>query len=301
MARDREPPPDLVWRPAPGLVGVNLLEAHACSRSWRVFHETYSFCTVLHVASGRGRIKYRRWTYDASPRTVQVFEPGEVHCCDSLRGHADYRGLFVPQETLSPMLAGMDGRASWPHSGTPLVPRAFEAFERFHLACETPPSDPLEVECLFVQAMGRFLRAASAVVRVSPVDCPAVVRARQYVDDLLARELDARIRLDELTAISGAESPFSLLRDFKRVLGVSPIAYVRARRLVRSQMLLRAGYTARRVALESGYSEEAFSRAFVRQFGVAPGHFRAKHRSVFTRPMLARFTAPCDPSIAQRS
>jgi AraC-like DNA-binding protein len=72
-----------------------------------------------------------------------------------------------------------------------------------------------------------------------------------------------------------------LAERFDFYLGESPIAYLARWRLqLAARLLQTTRMTALQVALEVGYdSEAAFNRAFKREFGIPPGHFRKASRS----------------------
>ena len=70
-------------------------------------------------------------------------------------------------------------------------------------------------------------------------------------------------------------SPFHLQRSFKRLLGVTPREYVRARRAERLKQRLRAGDTVSRATFEAGYGSG--SRVYERadeELGMTPASYR---------------------------
>jgi len=84
------------------------------------------------------------------------------------------------------------------------------------------------------------------------------------------------LSLDLIAAEAGL-SPYHFSRLFTARMGRSVMAHVRGRRLVRSARRLvdDPGLKVIDLALDSGFeSQEAFTRAFKRVFGVAPGRFR---------------------------
>lgn len=90
----------------------------------------------------------------------------------------------------------------------------------------------------------------------------------QHLDDPLSVEtIAARANL----------SPYHFSRLFSAAMGRGAMAHVRGRRLVRAAQRLTADPDLRLVdlALDCGFnSQEAFTRAFARLFGVSPGRFR---------------------------
>jgi AraC-like DNA-binding protein len=100
---------------------------------------------------------------------------------------------------------------------------------------------------------------------------PLVVRARAWIE---AHMFEPFTIGSILTHCHASES--TLLRAFRRELGVTPLAYVRQRRLEEALQMLESGrYGVTEVAARVGYdSASAFSVAFRERFGVTPS--RAK-------------------------
>ena len=92
--------------------------------------------------------------------------------------------------------------------------------------------------------------------------------------------LNDEINLDDLAQFSGA-SRFYLSRAFAAIVGLPPIAYLRARRLSEAAKALCAGAPdILSVALDWSYSShEAFTRAFRDQFGITPDEARGRDLS----------------------
>ena len=89
-----------------------------------------------------------------------------------------------------------------------------------------------------------------------------------------------RWNVSELAKLAGS-SRSNLARLFIACLGVTPSAWLTARRLELAQsLLLETSVGLAEVAARTGYASEfALSRAFKRRFGVAPGVFRRTSRS----------------------
>ena len=93
------------------------------------------------------------------------------------------------------------------------------------------------------------------------------------------RRLDAApevpTSLTELAALSGV-SRFQLLRGFAREVGTTPHAYLLQRRVRLVRRLLTAGRSPADAAVLAGFADQShMTRAFVRQFGITPGRYRA--------------------------
>lgn len=118
-----------------------------------------------------------------------------------------------------------------------------------------------------------------------------VERAVQFVEARLFEPLDTeRIA----GAVGGSVS--ELHRLFRRVHGMSLMAYVRARRLTEATRMLQT-HDVLEVARRCGYSSQAaFTRAFRRQFGVPPGQWRTRGATPYTGVAAASLA-----SLAHRS
>ena len=111
--------------------------------------------------------------------------------------------------------------------------------------------------------------------------------------------LDEPLTLDQVAARAGL-SPYHFSRLFTARMGRSVMAHVRGRRLVRGARRLcdEPGLKLVELALDCGFeSQEAFTRAFKRVFGVSPGRFRT---GFAVEPIEGQFpmNAPSDVSTA---
>jgi len=83
------------------------------------------------------------------------------------------------------------------------------------------------------------------------------------------------ILLAELAELAGI-SRYQLLRAFAREVGATPHAYLVQRRVFLARRLLTAGRPIVEAAMDAGIADQShLTRAFVRQFGVTPGHYVA--------------------------
>ncbi|MFL5494583.1 MAG: helix-turn-helix domain-containing protein [Gemmatimonadales bacterium] len=97
-------------------------------------------------------------------------------------------------------------------------------------------------------------------------------RRLSRVTEFIEARLEGRLLLAELAQVA-ALSPFHFLRAFRRTTGLTPHAYVTARRMERALRLLSS--TERpipEIAARLGYANPVnFRRAFRKAFGVVPG------------------------------
>ncbi len=146
-------------------------------------------------------------------------------------------------------------------------------------ALALPPSagEPLFVDGIH-QALRAHLRSRQA---------PRPVRSRvlsrrelDRVDDLIAADLTAALRVDDLAA-QVPMSPAHFSRAFKLATGVTPHAHVMRRRVEAARRLVATtphglGHLAER----TGFADAShLARHFRRHVGVTPGEYRRWHRS----------------------
>jgi AraC family transcriptional regulator, regulatory protein of adaptative response / methylated-DNA-[protein]-cysteine methyltransferase len=110
-----------------------------------------------------------------------------------------------------------------------------------------------------------------------------VARARAFLDTQLGVAPDDRVTLERLAAEVGI-SPYHLQRTFKRLTGVTPAEYVRARRSDRLKRELRRGETVSRATYGAGYGSS--SRVYERdgaRLGMTPASYREGGRGARIR------------------
>jgi AraC-like DNA-binding protein len=103
---------------------------------------------------------------------------------------------------------------------------------------------------------------------------PSVLKAIRRLDSAPERPTS----LAELAAVSGV-SRFQLLRGFAREVGTTPHAYLLQRRVRLVRRFLGEGKSPGEAALLAGFADQShMTRAFVRQFGITPGRYKAAIR-----------------------
>ncbi|WP_115753113.1 helix-turn-helix domain-containing protein [Listeria kieliensis] len=119
----------------------------------------------------------------------------------------------------------------------------------------------------------------------------------EYIEDNLKNS----ISLEQLSQTANL-SIFQLIRLFDRFIGMTPMAYIRARRLAKSLPQLLAGDSILSVALDCGFQyEQSYIRAFKDCYGVTPARFRNRGVSVqiVDVPTLERFTVSANGMIGE--
>lgn len=100
-----------------------------------------------------------------------------------------------------------------------------------------------------------------------------VQKVQEYIEENILQP----ITMKQLSDMAGY-SPWYLSRIFKEVTGRAPYEYIRSRRLTQAALTLRdQNKKVIDVALDFVFdSQEGFTRAFSREFGIAPGKYKVK-------------------------
>jgi len=127
------------------------------------------------------------------------------------------------------------------------------------LACESA------ILC-FVAGLGRHTTSPSGS---RTVPAARIEHTRQRIDDDPA----APLTLAQLAGEAGL-SRYQLLRGFARHLGLTPLAYIRQRRLEYARRLIRAGHPLCEVAVLAGFCDQShLHRHFLEKYGVTPSRY----------------------------
>lgn len=100
------------------------------------------------------------------------------------------------------------------------------------------------------------------------------IKAVQRMQEFIEANISRKITLKQL-AVAGGYSPWHAARVFKEITGKAPFEYIRSVRLTKAALVLRdSDERVIDVALEFLFdSQEGFTRAFSREFGLAPGKY----------------------------
>lgn len=255
------------WR-TPELGGLDLLRGTFTTHEFsRHTHETYS---IGLLERGAMTFRHRGHAHTLRPGLIGVINPDDPH-----DGHADdqggwtYRNFYPPAETLLMAFPGV--------SGWPVLPAMIEdntVLQRLNVAFQAfeQPTSSLTRETLMVGALSQLVRRHAT----QPPNLPNAGREIQavgLVQSLLEEELARNITLAELAAAAGLNA-FTLVRAFRRELGLPPHAYQLQVRLRQAKRLLRAGLTPAQVAADLGFADQShLGRHFRRTFGVTPAAY----------------------------
>lgn len=230
------------------------------------------------------------YTYTLKRGEILLINPHEMHSPQRLEGEPqpyERIGLYIrPELFAAHRHAGLNLRACFDRcatlpSGNVLRPGAElsrEIDETLRMIQEQ--DDPnrfgasLMRENLLVQLSVYLNRASLEGENHHLVADPHQSHA---VVDQLTRYIDAHLSdplsLEKLAEV-GHVSKYHLVRLFRQQTGLSPIQYLRYKRLLRARRLLRENRSVTSVCHECVFSDYAnFIRAFKKEFGISPGRY----------------------------
>ena len=147
----------------------------------------------------------------------------------------------------------------------------------------------------------RAIAPAPIVAWVEP-GCLAAWQTRRVLD-YIEQRLGAKLIVEDIAAaVELSQSHFA--RAFKSTLGISPMAYVTARRVERAKcMLIDSAESLADIALSCGFADQShLNRQFHRAMGVTPGRWRRSSARTGGGPdkMAQAGALPGRPGIVQR-
>ena len=260
------------WR-HPRFSGMNLLKARFRTHRYELHtHPTY---VVALITEGCERLRIEGRRQVAPAGTVIVVNPEQCHDGEpGADGGWTYRVLYPPLELMTQLAAEL-GRAAPPEFGRPCIddPALAAAVLAAHFAAERGTA--MEAEATLLTAMERLI-SRHAEDRCRPQ--PDVDRAggRMLLYRRLIRDAeDESLDLSRLAAAAGV-TRFQVIRDFKRHTGLTPMAFLRNRKLRRASRLIEAGAGLAEAATLAGFSDQShLARVFRGMIGITPGAFRA--------------------------
>lgn len=246
--------------PIAGVHAVQMLSARAFDKHW---HDTFGFGLMDEggqvSASGRGQVQ-------ALAGQIITTNPGEVHDGVPIQQHArSWRMVYVTPQLLAEMVGQTDVEFTRPVLDDAMLYRVFDTLFR-HWNAMTMAGERDMLEELLTQASGLLVRHYG---RQPLVD--ERYTSFGQVRECLLDQLDSPPTLTALAELAGL-SRYQLVRQFSRVHGLPPFAWLQQHRVRYAQALIAKGTSLSDAALNSGFSDQShLTRAFARYLGFTPG------------------------------
>lgn len=242
----------------------------------RPFAECHGGYSVAYLRKGSFGYRARGRSHELITGSVLIGRPGVEYVCTHDHVHGDECLSFHLAPSLVEAMVPA-GAEFWDVGALPPLPELMLLGELAQAAAEGR-SDVGLAEA----GMALVSRAAAIVsgqspdsLRASPLDRRSAVEVALWIEAHAHEAID----LDDAAAEAGL-SAFHFLRQFRRVLGVTPHQYLVRSRLRRAARLLAADRRSiTEIAYEVGFADLSnFVRSFHRAAGVSPRQFRKAAR-----------------------
>lgn len=265
LLADPGPGETIAYSCPPQIPGVQLLAVANSGRLCRVYHETYTVCTIL---AGEAEWSYRGRTHRSEAGGLMIMEPGELHATKRINKVGTYRVVLIPASVMHGIIADEEESAARPHFAVAAAtqPHLFRSFAAFHRSAETGAS-ALEQQSRLANCIRDLLKDCAERRPQTDFRAPpshAVAKARDLLNDTYRVD----VPLAQLAATVGL-SGYQLCKAFAREVGMPPHAYRLQIRLARAQQLLRRDFSPAEAAVSAGfYDQSHLTRHFRAAFGV---------------------------------
>lgn len=267
-----------ILRPS-DLPGVELWSVNNCIRYWSIYHRTYTFCVSEKTAV---TWKYRRQSYDLTPRSTMLMEPGEIHSTIRKPFPTTFRMVFIEPQVFK-QYAGDQSRLRDPHflGGQLDDDDIASLLKTFCHSIETHQVDTLEREEYLHSFIGAIQKKRGEWIPQLPQYARGCEREVRLVRDLIQDEYQDRAALTlQKLAHAVQLSKCYLVSAFTEKTGKSPHQYLKIVRVGRALELIRKGVILSDVASRVGFADQAhLTREMRRQLGFTPGQFRKAYCS----------------------
>lgn len=253
------------------LSGLSLMCADFTTHEYP--QHTHDALVIAVTEQGGSVVRSRGELQDATPSTLFVFNPEEPH--GGWMGRSErwqYRSLYLTQSALDRVSESLGIEAVPYFTRNTFADRdLIEAFHAMHVALQEN-RDVFKERELLIGGFGRlFQRHGSGRDRIPPAPRDRLLFER--VVERMRAEYAAELQLEELAAGVGLTT-FQLIGLFKRIVGLTPHAYLTQVRLGMACRHLRRARAPADVAAAVGfYDQSALNRHFKRCYGITPLQF----------------------------
>jgi AraC-like DNA-binding protein len=268
--------------------GVDFLRVRKTYELYRGIKAHYA---VSLTVDGRSITRLDGTDYRQTPGTVNLMQPGQLH--RDLRREApgtlqlvSFDAALVEASRMA-LDQGLYGRLA----AVQIDPRdeRIGPLRRLHQLILDGATERFAIDAAIAEAVAAFTSFLGAAPRPTGTRLqPNVRRAREF----LLEHLADRVTLDDL-ADHARTDKFHLCREFSRVLGLPPYAFLTRARIARACILLRGGVPPSDVAARVGFCDQSqMHRHFVRVVGCTPGTYAGRRKASRARTSATRLSFP---------
>ncbi|MDM5181852.1 AraC family transcriptional regulator [Massilia sp. DJPM01] len=224
------------------------------------------------VERGVERFHWRGAERYATSTDLVFINPDQVHTGEAAeRSGVIYRNIFVATEAMK-QIVGCTIYFPDPVVSDPVLGQRLKlALDTLAMATEPLAYDSI-MEALIFDIAARYGRGFQDHAPDLMHGLPGMSRIIDYIDANIGNTL----RVEELADIANL-SRFHFIRRFRKMTGVTPIAFVQARRTSMAKTLLRKGGSPSSIALMTGFADQSHLTRWLKAcYGVTPGAYKGK-------------------------
>jgi AraC-like DNA-binding protein len=207
---------------------------------------------------------------------IAIANPGEIHGCEYIaNGEWAHRTWYISADLLS-NLSEESGFKQCAEIGQPVLSNLRTSQFLLAAHAQSLSDDVLHSETAALSGLTYLLRQHGQAQRLAEPRQTlgdAMQRVERY-KEMMHAFLDLPMGLAQLAKECGV-SRFQVIRDFQRVMRISPGDHHRALRMQKAKSLLAKSAPLSEIAMSTGYSDQShFSRTFRRVYGITPKQYR---------------------------
>ncbi|MDQ1920050.1 AraC family transcriptional regulator [Massilia pseudoviolaceinigra] len=224
------------------------------------------------VERGVERFHWRGAERYATSTDLVFINPDQVHTGEAAeRSGVIYRNIFVATDAMK-QIVGCTVYFPDPVVSDPVLGQRLKlALDTLAMATEPLAYDSI-MEALIFDIAARYGRGFQDDTPDLMHGFPGMSRMIEYIDANIGNTL----RVEELADIANL-SRFHFIRRFRKMTGVTPIAFVQARRTSMAKTLLRKGGNPSSIALITGFADQSHLTRWLKAcYGVTPRVYKGK-------------------------
>ena len=235
-------------------------------------HETY---VVALITEGCERIRIGNRDVLAPAGTVAVVNPEEWHDGEAGAESGWAYRTFYPSVELMQAVAGEIGRGGAPIFAPGIIEDAPLAQALASAHKDAGAEDATQAETSMLLALRHLiLRHATAGAPAEALTTSGAQRRMALYEGIIEENLASELELQRFAEAAGV-TRFQVIRDFRKVAGVTPAAFIRDRRMRCADRLINQGSSLADAAFDAGFADQShLSRTFRAMHGMTPGMFK---------------------------
>jgi AraC-like DNA-binding protein len=265
------------WR-HPRFADLAMLQARFTRHRYALHtHPTY---VIALVTEGCERLRVGRHRVLAPAGQVILVNPEEPHDGEAgTEAGWAYRTFYPPVALMADVAAEL-GLHRPPLFASPLLHDPVLAGALAVAHAEARRGDAVAAETSLLLALRQLiLRHADRTSRVEAMQARGARRRMATYAALIEERLAGDIALGDLSAAAGV-TRFQVIRDMRRVAGMTPGAYIRTHRLRRAAQLIARGEALAGAAAAAGFADQShLTRLFRAVHGITPRTWQAAFRA----------------------